>query len=57
MFAGKAEAYQSVAPSDKRSSLLQKVVTYGRKKFYNIGPRFRFYRPFFLTNGPNNLEC
>jgi hypothetical protein len=22
----------------KRSSLLQKVVTYGRKKFYNIGP-------------------
>ncbi len=24
---------------DKRSSLLQKVVTYDRKKFYNIGPR------------------
>jgi hypothetical protein len=26
---------------DKRSSLLRKVVTYGRKKFYNIGPRGR----------------
>jgi hypothetical protein len=24
---------------DKHSSLLQKFVTYGRKKFYNIGPR------------------
>jgi hypothetical protein len=24
--------------SDKCSSLLQKVVNYGRKKFYNIGP-------------------
>ncbi len=24
---------------DKRSSLLQKVVTYGRKKLHNIGPR------------------
>ena len=23
---------------NKRSSLLQKVVNYGRKKFYNIGP-------------------
>jgi len=23
---------------DKRSSLLPKFVTYGRKKFYNIGP-------------------
>ncbi len=24
---------------DKRSSLLRKFVNYGRKKFYNIGPR------------------
>ncbi len=24
---------------DKRSSLLQKIVTYGRKMFYNIGTR------------------
>jgi hypothetical protein len=23
---------------DKRSSLLQKFVTYGHKKFYNVGP-------------------
>jgi hypothetical protein len=23
---------------DKRSSLLRKFITYGRKKFYNIGP-------------------
>jgi hypothetical protein len=26
---------------DKRSGLLQKFVTYDRKKFYNIGPRLQ----------------
>jgi hypothetical protein len=29
---------------DKYSSLLQKFVTYGRKKFYNIGPRGQLYK-------------
>jgi hypothetical protein len=32
------EAVEKVA-RDKRSSLLQKFVNYGRKKFYRIGPR------------------
>jgi hypothetical protein len=50
MFAGMARAYPSEEPfrcsktrleklaRDKRYKLLRKVVTYGRKKFYNIGP-------------------
>jgi hypothetical protein len=29
---------------DKHGSLLRKLVTYGRKKFYSIGPRWE--RPF-----------
>ncbi len=31
---------------DKHSSLLQKFVTYGRKKFYNIGPRDQIWAEF-----------
>jgi len=39
MFAGKAGAYPSERlAGDKNSSLLQKSVNYGRKKFYSIGP-------------------
>jgi hypothetical protein len=32
---------------DKRSCLLRKYVTYGRGKFYNIGPRFVIYSVLF----------
>ncbi len=32
---------------DKRYSLLREFVTYGRKKFYNIGPRCRRYKNIF----------
>jgi hypothetical protein len=31
---------------DKRSNLLWKVVTYGRKKCYNIGHRWKFLYDF-----------
>ncbi len=31
---------------DKHSSLLQKFVNYGQKKFHNIGPRRQCYKPF-----------
>jgi hypothetical protein len=44
---------------DKHSSLLQKFVTYGRKKFYNIVPRCRCHKPVFsssLTLLQNKLE-
>ncbi len=37
MFACKATAGLERLASDKRSSLLQKFVAYGRRKFYNIG--------------------
>ncbi len=33
---------------DKRSSLLWKVVTYGCKKFYNIGTWFEGYKKLFF---------
>ncbi len=43
MFVGKAGAYPSEAPfrlaRDKQSRLLRKLITYGRKKFYRIGPK------------------
>ncbi len=35
---------------DKRSSLLQKSVIYGRKKFYNIEPRAQCYKTFYDRN-------
>jgi hypothetical protein len=35
---------------DKRSSLLQKFVNYGRKKFYKIGPWAQCYKTFFVRN-------
>jgi hypothetical protein len=34
-------------PKEKYSSLLQKFVIYGQKKFYNIGPRSQIYKTFF----------
>ncbi len=34
---------------DKRSSLLWKVVTYGRKKFYNIGPSGLYYKTSMIV--------
>ncbi len=30
-------------PGKKHSSLLRKLVNYGRKKFYNIGPRLKIF--------------
>ncbi len=44
---------------DKHSSLLQKFVNYGQKKFYNIGPRaddIKNLRPYF-TDVRNWMEC
>jgi hypothetical protein len=29
---------------DKRSNVLQKLINYGHKKFYNIGPREQYYK-------------
>ncbi len=37
----KHEARLEKLARDKHSSLLQRFVTYGRKKFYNIMPRLR----------------
>jgi len=43
--------------SDKRSSLLQIFVNYGRKKTYNIGPRFfRFEGTRELEPGVNPIK-
>jgi hypothetical protein len=44
-WAGKA--CQVRLAKDKHSNLLQKFVTYGRKKFYNEGTRGRCYKTFF----------
>ncbi len=35
---------------DKRSSLLWKVITYGCKKIYNIGPWSLFYKNITIVN-------
>ncbi len=35
---------------DKHSSLLRKFVKYGRKFFYNIGPRTQYYKAFYICN-------
>jgi len=63
MFAGKAGAYPSEVPrlerlaKDKRSNLLWKVVTYGRKKFYNIGPRWQFHKHIMnVTYGRSKIS-
>ncbi len=45
---------------DKRSSLVWKGITYGRKKYYNIFHRCQSYKTFFsasLTKWRNKLEC
>jgi hypothetical protein len=45
---------------DKRSSSLQKVITYDRKKAYTFGPRCRIHNTSFsslLTNEANKLVC
>jgi hypothetical protein len=34
---------------DQCSSLLQKVITYGHKKFYNIGHRCQFHKHLALV--------
>jgi hypothetical protein len=51
IFAGKAGAYPSEAlfrlARDKRSSLLRKVVTYGRKKFYKIATEVDLKKSFW----------
>ncbi len=38
-YQSEASTFQVASPRDKPSSLLWKVVTYGRKKFYNIDAR------------------
>ena len=34
----------------KRTSLLQKLVNYDRKKFYNIGPRGLYHKTYYGRN-------
>jgi hypothetical protein len=38
---------------------LQTLINYGRKKFYNIGPRYQSYKPFHspFTNRRHKPEC
>jgi len=40
---------------DKHSSLLQKYVNYGHKKFYNTGPGM--FRNFYLVKFPKIVKC
>jgi len=55
MFAGKAGAYPSEAPfRDKRSSLLWKVVTYVRRKFYNTSPWSIWCRTKHFQESPSS---
>ncbi len=36
--------------TEKRSSLLEKFITYGRKTFSNIGPWSQCFKSFFVCN-------
>jgi hypothetical protein len=41
---------------DERSNLLQKSITYGRKKSYNIDPRWKYHKTFYVSKLINFLD-